>query len=138
MRSKITAAVFGLACLTLPFASATFAQETSDAGWTGDLTPKLLYFDYSGGPGEGWNHFLERYQVRDGVSGDQRSGLDIDLDLDLTYSKGSRDLFTLDRRGRWPVQQLHPRPLQCRDGRRHRLLLALPLGHRRARLSLQP
>lgn len=99
MRSKIMAVALGLACLTLPFARVTFAQEASTDGWSGDLTPKLLYFDYSGGAGEGWNHFLERYHVRDGVSGDQRSGLDIDLDLDLTYSKGTRDLFTLDRRG---------------------------------------
>lgn len=99
MRFKITAATLGLACLLLPFTGAIHAQGAPEAGWTGDLTPKLLYFDYAGGPGEGWNHFLERYQVRDGVSGDQRSGLDLDLDLDLTYSKGARDLFTLDRRG---------------------------------------
>ncbi len=99
MRSKITAAAFGLACLMLTYTGATLAQEAPDAGWSGVLTPKLLYFDYSGGPEAGFNHFLERYQVRDGLAGDERSGLELDLDLALTYAKGARDLFTLERRG---------------------------------------
>ena len=49
MRIKITAAALGLACLTLPFARVTFAQDAPIDGWSGDLMPKLLYFDYSGG-----------------------------------------------------------------------------------------
>ena len=85
-----------LVCLVLLPVASAFAAE---GAWTGTVTPKLLYFDFSGGPGEGRNHFLERYQVRDGLTGDERSGLDLDLDLDLTYSNGTRDLFTLDRRG---------------------------------------
>jgi len=96
MRMRTMAFRLILACsILLPAASALAAED----GWSGVVTPQLLLFDYSGGPGDGRAHFLERYQVRDGLAGDERSGLDFDLDLNLTYSQGARDLFILERRG---------------------------------------
>jgi hypothetical protein len=100
MKSKIaTATLVVLVCLMLAFAGTALAEDAPEAGWSGILMPKLLFFDYSGGPGDDRNHFLERYQLRDGLVGDDRSGLDLDLDLNLIYSRGSRHLFTLERRG---------------------------------------
>ncbi|HUP25437.1 MAG TPA: hypothetical protein VNB06_21170, partial [Thermoanaerobaculia bacterium] len=101
MRTKSTATELVLACLVCLLAAPALAAEEAAAedGWSGVVTPRFILFDFSGGAGDERAHFLERYQLRYGLAGDDRSGLDFDLDLDLTYSKGPRDLFTLERRG---------------------------------------
>jgi len=49
--------------------------------------------------GEDKTHFLERYDYREGWSGDTRSDAFFDLDLDITANDGNRDVFVLERRG---------------------------------------
>jgi hypothetical protein len=66
---------------------------------TAVVTPRLFLFDYFDGVGEDQTHFLERYDYRESLSDDIRSGWFPDLDLDVTVREGERDLFVLERRG---------------------------------------
>jgi hypothetical protein len=80
--------------------SAEAEAPTEDAlVTTAVITPRLFLFDYFDGVGEDKTHFLERYDYREGFSGDTRSGAFADLDLDVTVNDGERDLFVLERRG---------------------------------------
>ena len=100
-----------LPCLTLLAASLQAAEvaATPRGGWkppaegattiAAVITPRLFVFDYFDGVGEDKTHFLERYDYREGFSGDTRSGVFADLDLDVTANNGERDLFVLERRG---------------------------------------
>jgi len=105
-------AALGLAlpCLTLLAASLQAAEvdatpaaaETPAEGAAtiaAVITPRLFVFDYFDGVGEDKTHFLERYDYREGLSGDTRSGVFGDLDLDVMVNNGERDLFVLERRG---------------------------------------
>ena len=105
-------AAIGLAlpCLTLLAASLQAAEvdatpaaaETPAEGATtitSVITPRLFAFDYFDGVGEDKTHFLERYDYREDFSGDTRSGVYADLDLDVTANNGERDLFVLEYRG---------------------------------------
>lgn len=64
-----------------------------------EVTPRLFVFDYFDGVDDTLPHYLERYDYRDGLAGDRRSGVDADLDLRLNISNGERDVFTLEREG---------------------------------------
>lgn len=66
---------------------------------TAVVTPRLFLFDYFDGVGEDQTHFLERYDYRESLSDDIRSGWFPDVDLDVTVREGERDLFVLERRG---------------------------------------
>ncbi len=63
------------------------------------ITPRIFLFDYFKGVGEDKTHFLERYDYREGFSGDIRTDVFADVDLDLTISNAERDLFVLERQG---------------------------------------
>jgi len=63
------------------------------------ITPRLFVFDYFDGVGEDKTNYLERYDYLEGFSGDTRSGVFADLDLDVIANNGARDLFVLERRG---------------------------------------
>ena len=75
------------------------AGEAAAPGLGGEITTKLFFFDYTGGLGGDRAHYLERYDYQKGWGGDNRSGVYLDLDLDLTYFDGEREVFTLERRG---------------------------------------
>ncbi len=66
---------------------------------TSQVAPKLYAFDYFKGVGAGLPHYLERYDYREGLDGDTRSGLYADVDLKMAISNGERDLFVIDRQG---------------------------------------
>lgn len=75
------------------------AGEAAAPGLGGEITTKFSFFDYTGGLGGDRAHYLERYDYQKGWGGDNRSGAYLDLDLDLTYFDGEKEVFTLERRG---------------------------------------
>ena len=79
--------------------SQVYAAETSGATVTGEVTPKLYYFNYVDGPGDNLTHYLERYNPQETWSDDRDSGIYPDLDLSLIVSDQSRDILILDRQG---------------------------------------
>jgi hypothetical protein len=95
----LLAASLQAAELVTPSDAATEAAEPSSITTTAVITPRLFAFDYVDGVGEDKTHFLERYDYREGFSGDTRTDVFADLDIDLTMNNGERDLFVLERRG---------------------------------------
>lgn len=78
----------------------SLAGQEAEPGLSGEVVSKFFLFDYTGSAGsDNQAHFLERYDYQKGWGGDNRSGIYLDLDLDLTYTDGNRDVFTLERRG---------------------------------------
>jgi hypothetical protein len=66
----------------------------------GQISPKLAYFNYTGGAGTGMNHYLERYDYRQSSFGDSaRDGVIADIDLNLLYADAKHDLLLLEREG---------------------------------------
>lgn len=63
------------------------------------VTPRIYAFDYFKGVGDNQTHYLERYDYRDGMIGDQRSGGFADIDLSLGMNNGDRDVFVIERQG---------------------------------------
>lgn len=83
-----------------PAASPGAAPKTDEAtGLTGELTPKLIAFDYFDGVGANKTSFLERYRAQRGWSGDARSGLFMDLDLKLDYKSADKQHLVVTRWG---------------------------------------
>ncbi|HET9463856.1 MAG TPA: hypothetical protein VFO43_07820, partial [Thiobacillus sp.] len=84
-----------------PAATTTEAEAPEEGGrvTTAVVTPRLFLFDYFDGVGEDKTHFLERYDYREAFSGDTRSGVYGDVDLDVTVTEDERDVFVLERRG---------------------------------------
>jgi hypothetical protein len=80
--------------------TATEVPTAAETSWLTVITPRLFAFDYFDGVGEDKTHYLERYDYRESLSGnDTRSGWYADLDLDITANDGDRDFFVLERRG---------------------------------------
>lgn len=92
---------FILPCMVVLAAamSQALAAETTASTVTGEITPKLYYFNYFDGPGADLTQFMERYSSQEAWSGDRDSGFYADLDLNLTVSDQSRDILTLERQG---------------------------------------
>lgn len=92
---------FILPCMTVLAAAMSQAQaaDTTASTVTGEITPKLYYFNYFDGPGAGLTQYLERYRPQEAWSGDRDSGFYADLDLNLTVSDRSRDILILERLG---------------------------------------
>lgn len=90
-----------LPCMTvLALAMAqAHAEEPTTATVSGEITPKLYYFNYFDGPGANFTQYLERYNPQEAWSDDRDSGFYADLDLNLTVSDQSRDILTLERQG---------------------------------------
>ena len=83
-----------------PAETAAEAEESAEGAFTTALvTPRLFLFDYFDGVGEDRTHFLERYDYREGFSGDTRSGVFADVDVDVTVNNGERDVLVVERRG---------------------------------------
>ena len=66
---------------------------------SGEITPKLYYFDYFKGFGADKTQFLERYNYQEGLDDNRRSDFFADADLNLTVASPERNLFTIERLG---------------------------------------
>lgn len=87
-------------------AAATSVANDSPAGGNGNgmtvsavVTPRIFAFDYFKGVDDNLTHYLERYDYRDGMAGDRRSGVFADIDLSLNMNNGDRDVFVIERQG---------------------------------------
>jgi len=86
------------AAVAAVFGTASFAAEPAGTTVvTGEVTPKLTYFDYFKGAGTASTQFLERYNVQKGS--DTRGGLYPDVDLSIVGKNGARETFRLEREG---------------------------------------
>ncbi len=101
MNTKNMTLKFIVPCMTVLAAamSQAWAEETTASTVTGEITPKLYYFNYFDGPGEDLTQYMERYSPQETWSGDRDSGFYPDLDLNLTVSDQSRDILTFERQG---------------------------------------
>lgn len=88
-----------LSVLAVAVAQAVQAAEPAAATVSGEVTPKLYYFNYTGGPGGGMTPYLQSYGGQDAWSGNRDNGFFADLDLNLIVSDGTRDLLRLERQG---------------------------------------
>jgi len=90
-----------LACATITTSSgAVTADAEAPVGkFSGEVTSKLYLFDYFDGVGTEKTSYLERYRGQKGWGGDRRSGLYLDLDLDLIFRANEDQSFTVKRWG---------------------------------------
>jgi len=79
--------------------SQAYAADSAGATVTGEVTPKLYVFNYTGGPGDGLTPYLQSNGGQQGWDGDRESGVYADLDLDLAVSGENGDILTLERQG---------------------------------------
>jgi len=81
------------------FGAPLYAADIAPEGTvvSGEVTPKLLTFDYFKGAGTNSTQFLERYNSQKGS--DIRSGSYFDLDLNIVGKNAQRNVFELEREG---------------------------------------
>ena len=79
--------------------SQAYADESEGVTVTGEVTPKLYYFNYTGGPGAGLTPYLQSYSGQESWSGDRDDGFYADVDLSLTLSGERGDILSLERQG---------------------------------------
>lgn len=87
-----------VACLTVLSAAISQAYAADEGGTVvkGEVTPKLVYFNYTGGPGDGSPQYLQAYFGSErSWTGKDDSGFYADLDVDLKIG----DYFSLERQG---------------------------------------
>lgn len=75
------------------------AETAAASQWTGEITPKLIAFDLNDDTSPTSTSYLERYGARRSLGGDRRSGLYLDLDLDLIYQRSDDEKIELKRWG---------------------------------------
>ena len=67
---------------------------------TAVITPRLFAFDYFKSGNENLPQYLERYDYREALNGNNnRSGAYADLDFSLNMNDGDRDVFVIERLG---------------------------------------
>jgi hypothetical protein len=100
MKSKQANKYF-LPCMTVLAVamSQAYAAETAGITVSGEVTPKVFYFDYSGGPGSGLTQYLQSYSGQESWSGDRDDGVYADLDLNLTLYGEKGEILSLEREG---------------------------------------
>lgn len=100
MNAKTQIKIVLAAVTTLSFLPA-WADDPAQTGTvvSGEITPKLYYFDYFKGFGADKTQFLERYNYQEGFDDDRRSDFYADADLNLTIASPEREIFTLERLG---------------------------------------
>lgn len=96
MKSNKTSKYF-IPCLTILVAAMAQAHAEEETGTlvSGEITPKLVYFNYSGGPGADMRQQLQAYSAQESWSGDADKGFYGDLGLNLAVG----DVLTLERQG---------------------------------------
>jgi hypothetical protein len=93
-----TLALAGAATCILSAAHAAGTKPSADL-ITGEITPKAFLFDYFDGVGSDRTSYLERYRAQRGWAGDTRSGVYLDLDLDVKYQPDDKQSLTVARWG---------------------------------------
>jgi len=80
MKSNKTSKYF-VPCLTILVAAMAQAHAEEETGTlvSGEITPKLVYFNYSGGPGADMSQQLQAYSAQGSWSGDTDKGFYGDL-----------------------------------------------------------
>lgn len=101
MKAKPHNMKFVLAAVTALTTISVWAEDPLQEGTvvSGEITPKLFYFDYFKDAGADKTQFLERYNYQEGFDDDRRSSFYADADLNLTISNPERELFTFERLG---------------------------------------
>lgn len=89
-------------CLTILAAAMAQATEPDAMTVSSEITPKMYYFNYTGGPGGGLTPYLQSYGGQESWSGDRDDGFYADVDIDLTVSNDERDVLRLERQGFGP------------------------------------
>ena len=84
--------------------STAYAADPAEGGTTvsGEITPKLTYFNYFKGYGADRTQFHEQYNYQKGFGGDRRSDTYLDADLNFVIASPERNIFTLERLGFGP------------------------------------
>ncbi|MBI5689983.1 MAG: MtrB/PioB family outer membrane beta-barrel protein [Verrucomicrobia bacterium] len=90
--------VLTLAGIASLLPSAAAAQPPADP-LSGEVTVKAVLFDQFDGVDADRTSFLERYRAQRGWSGDMRSGVYLDLDVDLKYQPDDKRTLTVKRWG---------------------------------------
>lgn len=90
-----------LPCMTVLAIAMAQAHAADSMGITvsGEITPKLYYFNYTGGPGAGLTPYLQSYSGQKSWTGDRDDGFYADIDLSLILSGEQGDILTLERQG---------------------------------------
>lgn len=90
-----------LPSLTVLAAVVTTAYAAEEGGLvaSGEVTPKLYYFDFTGGPGAGLTPYLQSYGGQEAWDGNRDNGFYADFDIGLTLSNDQRDVLVLERQG---------------------------------------
>lgn len=99
MKTKQTAKYFCLSVMAVAVAQAVQAAEPAGNTITGDVTAKLVYSDFTKGPGGNLTHFLESHSPVGVWGSDRDNGFYGDIDLNLAINDGTRDIFTVERYG---------------------------------------
>ena len=99
-----TSLKLALLSIIIPAISIANAADPAEGEITvsGEITPKLYFFDYLKEAGADRIQFLERYNYQEGLDDDRRSGFYLDADLNLTIANPERNLLTLERVGFGP------------------------------------
>ena len=76
------------------------ASESTCTAVSGEVTPKMYYFNYTGGPGAGFTPYLQSYSGQESWSGNRDDGFyaALDLNLNLNLSCEQDNSLTLRRR----------------------------------------
>lgn len=90
-----------LTAVTALFILPSWADDPAPEGTvvSGEITPKLYYFDYFKGFGADKTQFLERYNYQEGLDNDSRTDIYLDADLNLSIASPEREIFRLERVG---------------------------------------
>ena len=98
--ANATAAASAVQSVAAAQSAATMGTSgSSGTTTTGEVTPKLYFYDYFSGFGSDRTQFLERYNYQKGLGDDRRSDVWLDADFSLVMSDADRDLLVLERLG---------------------------------------
>lgn len=100
MKAKTQINVVLAALTTLAFPVAWAADEAPKGiVVTGEVMPKLYFFDYYKGSAANSMQFLERYNYQKGIGEDNRGGAYFDADISVSAATAEREIFSLEREG---------------------------------------
>ncbi|PIV35965.1 MAG: hypothetical protein COS34_02175 [Lysobacterales bacterium CG02_land_8_20_14_3_00_62_12] len=97
--TAVIAALLSMSNTTVQAQESDPSYRVKDLDFTGELAPRLYFFNYFDGVRSERNQFLERYNYQRGFGGDNRSGFYADANFRLVGSNAERDVFVLERQG---------------------------------------
>lgn len=93
--------LFCLTLLTITSSPAILAAEGGVQA-SGEVTSKVVYFNYTDGPGAGLTPYLQSYGGAEAWNGDRDHGFYADFDFSLNLSNDQRSVLILERQGFGP------------------------------------